>query len=129
MGGAQSGGCRHSQLREDGHADIRRLSGAYCFRKGGNHRRDPLGGGDPASLTTIRLLAGNLPPMFMASCRYRPWRCRFMSGLIAVEVARKLGGAAVLGSEVRSQADLATAVRKRLPLSALKGLTLAGLSE
>ena len=36
---------------------------------------------------------------------------------------------AVLGSEVCSQADLATAVRKRLPLSALKGLTLAGLSE
>jgi putative toxin-antitoxin system antitoxin component (TIGR02293 family) len=52
-----------------------------------------------------------------------------MSGVIAVEVARKLGGASVLGSEVRSQADLATAVRKRLPLSALKGLTLAGLSE
>jgi putative toxin-antitoxin system antitoxin component (TIGR02293 family) len=52
-----------------------------------------------------------------------------MSGLIAVEVARKLGGAAVLGAEVCSQADLATAVRKRLPLSALKGLTLAGLSE
>ena len=52
-----------------------------------------------------------------------------MSGLIAVEVARKLGGVAVLGSEVCSQADLATAVRNRLPLSALKGLTLAGLSE
>jgi putative toxin-antitoxin system antitoxin component (TIGR02293 family) len=52
-----------------------------------------------------------------------------MSGVIAVEVARKLGGASVLGSEVRSQADLATVVRRRLPLSALKGLTLAGLSE
>lgn len=52
-----------------------------------------------------------------------------MSGSIAVEVARKLGGASVLGAEVRSQADLATAVRKKLPLSALRGLTLAGLSE
>ncbi len=35
----------------------------------------------------------------------------------------------MLGSEVRSQADLAMAVRNRLPLSALKGLTLAGLSN
>lgn len=45
------------------------------------------------------------------------------------EVARKLGGASVLGREVRSQADLALAVRDRLPLSALKGLASAGLSE
>ncbi len=45
------------------------------------------------------------------------------------EVARKLGGPRVLGAVVRSQADLALAVRKRLPLSALKGLTQAGLSE
>lgn len=45
------------------------------------------------------------------------------------EVARKLGGPRVLGATVRSQADLALAVRKRLPLSALKGLTQAGLSE
>jgi putative toxin-antitoxin system antitoxin component (TIGR02293 family) len=35
----------------------------------------------------------------------------------------------VLGAAVRSQADLASAVRKRLPLSALKGLAQAGLSE
>jgi putative toxin-antitoxin system antitoxin component (TIGR02293 family) len=45
------------------------------------------------------------------------------------EVARKLGGKTVLGTVVRSQADLALAVRKRLPLSALKGLSRAGLSE
>lgn len=48
---------------------------------------------------------------------------------IVMEVARKLGGRTVLGAVVRSQADLALAVRNRLPLSALKGLTLAGLSE
>jgi putative toxin-antitoxin system antitoxin component (TIGR02293 family) len=52
-----------------------------------------------------------------------------MSVAIIEEVARKLGGPAVLGTVIRSQADLALAVRKRLPLSALKGLTLAGLSE
>ncbi len=45
------------------------------------------------------------------------------------EVVRKLGGASVLGQQVRSEADLASAVRKRLPLSALKGLASAGLSE
>lgn len=44
-------------------------------------------------------------------------------------VARKLGGRSVLGSAVRSQADLAQAIRNRLPLAALKGLTRAGLSE
>lgn len=48
---------------------------------------------------------------------------------IVEEVARKLGGQTVLGAVVRSQSDLALAVRNRLPLSALKGLTLAGLSE
>lgn len=52
-----------------------------------------------------------------------------MSAAVVVEVARKLGGVLVLGSEVRSQADLATAVRNRLPLNALKGLKLAGLSD
>ena len=35
-------------------------------------------------------------------------------------VARKLGGAAVLGLEVRSQADLASVVQGRLPLATLK---------
>ncbi|WP_137113869.1 antitoxin Xre/MbcA/ParS toxin-binding domain-containing protein [Mesorhizobium sp. GR13] len=45
------------------------------------------------------------------------------------DVARKLGGAAVLGADVRSQADLAMMVRRRLPLATLKGLSLAGLSE
>ena len=45
------------------------------------------------------------------------------------EVARKLGGPSVLGRLVRSQAELAMAVRERLPLSALQGLAQAGLSE
>ena len=48
---------------------------------------------------------------------------------IVETVARKLGGASVLGSDVRSQADLAEAVRGRLPLAALNGLAKAGLSE
>ena len=52
-----------------------------------------------------------------------------MSTAIVEEVARKLGGLVILGAEIRSQADLATAVRNRLPLSALKGLSLAGLSD
>jgi putative toxin-antitoxin system antitoxin component (TIGR02293 family) len=52
-----------------------------------------------------------------------------MSLPLAEEVARKLGGQTVLGTEVRSQADLALAVRNRLPLGALKGLNEAGLSE
>lgn len=51
-----------------------------------------------------------------------------MSALVE-EVARKLGGRSVLGRHVRSQADLALAVRRRLPLGALKGLARAGLSE
>ena len=48
---------------------------------------------------------------------------------IVEEVARKLGGERVLGTVVRSQADLALAIRNRLPLAALKGLSLAGMSE
>jgi putative toxin-antitoxin system antitoxin component (TIGR02293 family) len=52
-----------------------------------------------------------------------------MSFALIEEVARKLGGESVLGADVRSQADLALAVSKRLPLSALEGLSLAGLSE
>jgi len=52
-----------------------------------------------------------------------------MSTSVVEEVARKLGGPRVLGTEVRSQADLALAVRNRLPLSALKGLAQAGLSD
>ena len=52
-----------------------------------------------------------------------------MTIAIVQEVARKLGGQPVLGSVVRSQADLALAVRNRLPLAALKGLSRAGLSE
>ena len=52
-----------------------------------------------------------------------------MSPAIVEEVARKLGGEPVLGADVHSQADLALAVSRCLPLSALKGLTQAGLSE
>lgn len=48
---------------------------------------------------------------------------------IVEDVARKLGGATVLGAVVRSQADLAQVVRNRLPLSALEGLSHAGLSD
>jgi putative toxin-antitoxin system antitoxin component (TIGR02293 family) len=48
---------------------------------------------------------------------------------VVEEVARKLGGASVLGRKVRSQAELALAVRNRLPLVALKGLARAGLTE
>jgi putative toxin-antitoxin system antitoxin component (TIGR02293 family) len=51
-----------------------------------------------------------------------------LTGIID-EVVRKLGGAAVLGTLVRSQADLALAIRRRLPLAALQGLAAAGLSE
>jgi len=52
-----------------------------------------------------------------------------MSIAIVEEVARKLGGQSVLGRVVRSQADLALAVRDRLPLSALRGLSQAGMTE
>ncbi len=52
-----------------------------------------------------------------------------MTIAVVEEVTRKLGGTAVLGADVRSQADLAKAVRRRLPLAALKGLSLAGLSD
>src|SRR5271154_1617777 len=52
-----------------------------------------------------------------------------MSVAVIQEVARKLGGQTVLGAVVRSQADLALAVRNRLPLSALAGLVQAGLSQ
>jgi putative toxin-antitoxin system antitoxin component (TIGR02293 family) len=52
-----------------------------------------------------------------------------MPAAILHEVVRKLGGRPVLGTDVRSQADLALAVRRRLPMSALKGLQRAGFSE
>ena len=48
---------------------------------------------------------------------------------VVEEVARKLGGQSVLGHDIRSQSDLALAVRRRLPLIALKGLVQAGISE
>lgn len=48
---------------------------------------------------------------------------------VVEEVARKLGGPPVLGRNVRSQADLALAIRRRLPLIALQGLARAGLTE
>lgn len=49
--------------------------------------------------------------------------------LVLDKMTRKLGGAAILGGAVRSQTDLALAVRRRLPLAALKGLEQAGLSD
>jgi putative toxin-antitoxin system antitoxin component (TIGR02293 family) len=52
-----------------------------------------------------------------------------LSVAIIEEVARKLGGPAVLGAEIHSQADLAMVVRRRLPLAALEGLVRAGLSD
>jgi putative toxin-antitoxin system antitoxin component (TIGR02293 family) len=48
---------------------------------------------------------------------------------VVEEVARKLGGPSVLGRDIRSQADLALAVRKRIPLVALRSLAQAGLSD
>jgi putative toxin-antitoxin system antitoxin component (TIGR02293 family) len=48
---------------------------------------------------------------------------------VVEEVARKLGGEDVLGQSFRSLADLALAVRRRLPLVTLKGLAAAGLTE
>jgi putative toxin-antitoxin system antitoxin component (TIGR02293 family) len=48
---------------------------------------------------------------------------------VVEEVVRKLGGESVLGRSVQSQADLALAVRRRLPLVALEGLSQAGLTE
>ncbi len=51
-----------------------------------------------------------------------------LNGLVE-EVARKLGGAAVLGMDVRSQGDLAMIVHARIPLAALQGLVRSGLGE
>lgn len=48
---------------------------------------------------------------------------------VVEEVVRKLGAQAMSGRDIRSQADLALAVRHRLPLVALKGLVQAGLTE
>jgi len=55
-----------------------------------------------------------------------------MEGLmssLAETVAHKLGGRSVLGHQIRSQADLAAAVHKRLPVDALEGLASAGISD
>jgi putative toxin-antitoxin system antitoxin component (TIGR02293 family) len=49
--------------------------------------------------------------------------------MVLDEVTRKLGGPAVLGGAIRSQTDLALAVRRRLPLAALKGLSQAGMTD
>jgi putative toxin-antitoxin system antitoxin component (TIGR02293 family) len=49
--------------------------------------------------------------------------------MVLSEMARKLGGPDVLGGAVRSQTDLALAVRRRLPLAALQGLSKAGLTD
>jgi putative toxin-antitoxin system antitoxin component (TIGR02293 family) len=68
---------------------------------------------------------GKLPLFYPADCRSTESQ---MSDVVE-EVGRKLGGARVLGRDIRSQADLALAVRKRLPLVALKGLAQAGFTE
>ena len=53
-----------------------------------------------------------------------------MTTPLVEEVARKLGGPAVVGGVVvRSQADLARIVRNRLPLTALNSLSQAGISD
>lgn len=52
-----------------------------------------------------------------------------MTAEIVEQVVRKLGGRAVLGKDVRSQAELALAVQHRLPLRALRSLAQAGLTE
>jgi putative toxin-antitoxin system antitoxin component (TIGR02293 family) len=70
---------------------------------------------------------GNVPDIYTAY--YQTPRNANMSAHLVEEIARKLGGQLVLGAEVRSQADLALAVSNRLPLTALKGLSSAGLSE
>lgn len=51
------------------------------------------------------------------------------STAVIENVVRKLGGALILGTDIRSQADLAMAVQRRLPLASLKGFSSAGLSE
>lgn len=48
---------------------------------------------------------------------------------VVADVARKLGGRSVLGRDVHSQGDLATVVRRGLPLAALKTLARAGFTE
>lgn len=54
-----------------------------------------------------------------------------MASEIAIieRIARKLGGPAVLGTEIHSQAELAMLVKQRLPLATLRTLSRAGLSE
>lgn len=52
-----------------------------------------------------------------------------MSNATAEEVARKLGGPDILGMEVRSEAELAQAVRNRLPLRVIVRLREAGFDE
>jgi putative toxin-antitoxin system antitoxin component (TIGR02293 family) len=49
-----------------------------------------------------------------------------MSIPLVESVGRKLGGAEVVGHDVRSQADLASVVRARLPLRVLRNLAEAG---
>lgn len=81
--------------------------------------RRPPGRGSPETSPTqvAAYVMGKLPK---EACHAYP---------IVEEIARKLGGPAVLGTiVVRSQADLAQIVRNRLPVAALKGLSHAGLT-
>ncbi|MBW0003880.1 MAG: DUF2384 domain-containing protein [Hyphomicrobiales bacterium] len=52
-----------------------------------------------------------------------------MAGALIEKVSRKLGGREVLGTSIRSQAELSMAVRKRLPVAALESVRRAGISE
>lgn len=82
--------------------------------------------------------SGSLQAGVCGSCKFgnmplsiRHVAATFKEALVSIVeiVARKLGGRSVLGAVIRSQADLALAVRKRLPLTALHGLAKAGLSD
>jgi len=75
----------------------------------------------------IRLCFGKMPLFYTASCRNL--RGDFAMSAVLKEVVRKLGGRPVLGRVVRSEADLALAVGRRLPLVALKRLAQAGLTD
>jgi len=52
-----------------------------------------------------------------------------MAGALVKKVSRKLGGREVLGTSIRSQADLSMAVRERIPVAALEAVRQAGISE
>lgn len=52
-----------------------------------------------------------------------------MAKPVVTSIYRKLGGRKVLGEEFKSEADLARAVARRVPLQALEHFTRGGFSE